>query len=266
MLFASLVLALLLSRGSLATRNATSEVTREARDSYLDAYKASHTDVGLLKSQPVTAAPVFVKPVQVYPLSVSQLHTTPAAKASYGPPDAKYPDSLYSAPLRVPVSSYGAPQKIATSYGPSDSKYGPSEPEKLIKYEMGSSVPWYGVPHFHHHYTMQSKPITEPEPVPEGGHGGFDLKTVFKFVVKLLVLKGIVKMMYLVMYLLFVPKLNLLDILGAGDSEEKPDSAETAQDDKPEDELDDDDSLFRGSRQLDVLAFQVARALSSPPS
>ncbi|KAF4517192.1 hypothetical protein B566_EDAN005624 [Ephemera danica] len=300
MMWRFLLLFVLLPSIQLAASDddSTNSTTREGRDSYLDAYKASQGFGDATKPQPFKSSPVFVKPVKVYPQSSSQVYVTPEPP-KYGvpdapPPDAKYPENhKYSPPDNsyLPAATYGTPN---TNYGappaaPKPEKYG-SPPEKYgpppdkygppVKYENNKEIPWYGVPHFHHHYTMQPEQITDPEPVDQG-HGGFDVKTVFKFLAKILVLKAIVKFVYIVMYLLFMPKINLLEMLALGDTEkEKPDSAETVEkpdvdageDDLQMEEDDDDDSFFRTGKssvpksKLDYLTEKIVKALTTPPS
>jgi len=125
---------------------------------------------------------------------------------------------------------------------------------------------WYGVPHFHHHYTVpEAPPPSEMEP--EKGHGGFELTTVLKFLAKMIFLKVMVKKIYLIMTLLFLPKIKLLEWLWEKKKPTKPSkpskpsvSSEELNDQVEED--DDEMSFFRNSRGLGSLEKRVLKAIN----
>jgi hypothetical protein len=157
-------------------------------------------------------------------------------KQQNAPQDSGYP--VYSAP--VPA-------------------YGPAKEEPMKK----DPNVWYGVPHFHHHYTVpDAPPPTEMEP--DKGHGGFELTTVLKFLLKMVFLKLLVKKIYLIMTLMFLPKIKLLDWLW--EKKKKPTkptkpskSSEEHNDDLEED--DDEMNFFRSSRGLAALEKRVVGAI-----
>ncbi|CAB3375980.1 Hypothetical predicted protein [Cloeon dipterum] len=167
----------------------------------------------------------------------------------------------------APVPQYGPAKEEMSLYGPPSPQYG-APPLKQVK----EPNMYYGVPHFHHHYT-----VSEPPPPAEimeqqsEGHGGFELSTVLKFLAKLFVLKLLVKKIYLIMTLLWLPKVKLLEWLvkkkktkpaiNKPDKPGKPPHSDEVDDIEDEDD-DDVMSFFRSSsRGLNDLERRVTTAI-----
>ncbi|XP_017776243.1 PREDICTED: uncharacterized protein LOC108562419 isoform X2 [Nicrophorus vespilloides] len=206
--------SLLLLCGFLLAVKAEEDSVGTARDSYLAAFKATHTLNKHLATAKSSREATFFPEQNGYPHPVykPQEEYGPP-KDVYGPPKDNYgpPKDLYGPPKDV----YGPPKDI---YGPPKDTYGPPqgfEPTPDV-YGPPKVTPVYGPPS----YSYQPAPVYGPPMdhsygIPHGMLGildkikvKLDLFTIGKIILKLVIFKKIVSLIAILCLLLFIPSLK----------------------------------------------------------
>ncbi|KAK3922672.1 Protein piccolo [Frankliniella fusca] len=276
----------------------------EAKDSYLDAFMESHALPAAAGASSAAhaqypAAPSQPQPQYGAPSPPQPQYGAPSPpQPQYGapsPPQPQYgapspPQPQYGAPSQ-PQPQYGAPSQPQPQYGapsPPQPQYGaPSQPQPQYgaptQPQYGAPQPQYGAPGPYGAATVTTT-MTTPVSFFEGLGAGLtslisqlplpDFHTALKILLKVIVIKGVIKIISLLLIMLFIPKLedivsmigNLMEMemdmtMDADKDDDKP--AAMKPEHKPghnNDDEDDDDAAAAGdaSTAMDDMAEAMA--------